>query len=71
MAATWIDEIKTWPSPTPEDDGSRCWLQPKSPTNRFGRLGLPLGQESVLRMPARDTRVLGGNVSPNWSIVRS
>jgi len=64
MAATWIDEIKTWPSPVPEDDGiSLLAATVNALPNRFGRLGLPLGQESVLRMPARDTRVLGDNVS--------
>ena len=64
MTATWIDEIKTWPSPTPEDDGiSLLAATINALPNRFGRLGLPLGQESVLRMPVRDTRARGDTVS--------
>ena len=64
MAATWIDEVKTWPSPTPEDDGiSLLAATVNALPTRFGRLGLPLGQESVLRMPVRDSRVLADSVS--------
>lgn len=59
MAQTWIDEIHTWPSPRPEDEGVSLLA---SLLNRlppvFGRAGLPLGAESVLRMPIADLDLL-------------
>lgn len=55
MAETWIDTIHTWPSPRPEDDGITL-LQGiiNGLPRKFGRLGVSLGQESILRMPAGD-----------------
>ena len=59
MAATWIDDIHTWPSPRPADDGISALASTISslPT-RHGRLGMPLGPESILRMPAGDAKKL-------------
>ena len=59
MAATWIDEIHTWPSPRPADDGISLLASTISglPT-RHGRFGMPLGPESILRMPAGDAKKL-------------
>ena len=59
MAATWIDDIHTWPSPRPADDGISALASAISslPT-RHGRLGMPLGPESILRMPAGDAKKL-------------
>jgi len=59
MANTWVEDIRTWPSPRPEDDGisllSDCIARlPR----RFGRLGMMLGAESMLRMPAADFAAL-------------
>jgi len=64
MAATWIDDIHTWPSPRPKDDGISLLAEviSKLPT-RFGRLGLPLGPESILRMPAGDAQRLIDSLS--------
>lgn len=55
MQATWIDTIHSWYSPQPDDDGVSllCATLNQLP-RRFGKLGLPLGNESHLRMPARD-----------------
>lgn len=55
MAGTWVEDIHTWPAPRPKDDGisllTNVILQlPR----RFGRIGIPLGYESILRMPAGD-----------------
>ncbi len=55
MAATWVDDMRTWPSPRPEDDGVtllRAAIQdlPRA----YGRLGVPVGHESALRMPLGD-----------------
>ena len=59
MAATWIDDIHTWPSPRPADDGISALASAISslPT-RHGRLGMPLGPESILRMPAGGAKKL-------------
>ncbi|MEQ8708948.1 MAG: Xaa-Pro peptidase family protein [Rhodospirillales bacterium] len=55
MAATWIEDIRTWPAPRPSDDGISllCSVFAELP-RRFGRLGVPMGHESYLRMPAGD-----------------
>lgn len=55
MARGWISDIRTWPAPAPDDDGITLLadtlraLVPKS-----GRIGLPMGHESHLRMPLGD-----------------
>lgn len=52
MATTWIDDIRTWPSPAPEDDGIsllRHTLQEVA--GRAGRIGVPMGAETHMRMP--------------------
>jgi Xaa-Pro aminopeptidase len=62
MAETWVDMIHTWPSPRPEDDGITL-LQKiiNGLPRKFGRVGVSLGQESILRMPAGDfQRLLSG-----------
>lgn len=59
MQQTWIDDIRSWSSPQPQDDGISLLLSTirELPT-RFGRLGMTLGIESHLRMPANDYRQL-------------
>ncbi|NQW00266.1 MAG: aminopeptidase P family protein, partial [Rhodospirillales bacterium] len=54
-AATWVEDIHTWPAPRPDDDGISL-LQGviAALPRRFARLGVPLGHESHLRMPAGD-----------------
>ncbi len=55
MRATWIDDIRCWSSPQPEDDGiSLLKHSIEELPNRFGHLGVPLGPGSHLRMPAQD-----------------
>lgn len=59
MQATWIDEVHTWPAPRPADDGvSLLQSTVKDLPRRFGRVGMPMGPESILRMPAADARTL-------------
>ena len=55
MALTWMEDIRTWPAPVPEDDGIsllRSTLDglPK----RFGKVGAEMGREMALRMPVSD-----------------
>jgi len=55
MKGTWLDDIQTWTSPNPEDDGISLLLSTiKSLTKKYKCLGVPKSQESVLRMPLDD-----------------
>ncbi len=55
MRRTWLDDIQTWISPNPEDDGISLLLSTiKSLTKKHKCLGVPKSQESVLRMPLDD-----------------
>ncbi len=59
MQQSWIDDIRSWSSPQPQDDGISLLLSTIAELpKRFGRLGMTLGKESYLRMPARDYRHL-------------
>ncbi len=55
MSATWLDDIRTWSAPQPEDDGITLLadlLAEAAGTD--GRIGTPMGHETHVRMPARD-----------------
>lgn len=55
MARTWIEDIRSWPSPAPGDDG--VTLLAETLTELLGsraRVGVPMGPESHLRMPLSD-----------------
>ena len=55
MAATWVEDIRTWPAPRPEDDGvSLLAATLAEQATRWGRIGVPLGHQTHLRMPAAD-----------------
>jgi Xaa-Pro aminopeptidase len=55
MQQSWIDDIRSWSSPQPEDDGISLLLAAiRELPRRFGRLGATMGMESILRMPVRD-----------------
>ena len=55
MSATWLDDVRTWPAPRPADDGITLLTQTiKELCKSNKRLGIPLGHESLLRMPAGD-----------------
>jgi Xaa-Pro dipeptidase len=52
MAATWVADIRTWPAPRPDDDGTTLLASALSGLpRRFGRIGAELGREMPLRMP--------------------
>jgi Xaa-Pro dipeptidase len=55
MALTWVDDIRTWPAPVPEDDGvSLLTATLAGLPRKFGRIGAELGREMSLRMPVID-----------------
>ena len=59
MRGTWIDDIQTWTSPNPEDDGIGLLLQTiKSLMSKHKCLGVPKTLESTLRMPLDDYEYL-------------
>ncbi len=63
MAKTWIDDIRTWSAPDLKDDGVsllRDTLIELTPAE--GRIGIPDGHESHLRMPLADLERLRGQL---------
>ena len=51
MARTWIDDIRTWPSPSPDDEGVSLLADVLAGT---ASLGVLMGPETTLRMPLQD-----------------
>ncbi len=55
MRSTWIENIRTWDAPDYEDDGVSLLADTLSDClPQGGRLGLPMGRETSLRMPLAD-----------------
>jgi Xaa-Pro aminopeptidase len=65
MSRTWIADIRTWDAPDPVDDGvslladTLAGIVPAS-----GRIGLPMGPETNLRMPLGDFDTLRTRLAP-------
>lgn len=62
MRQTWVDDIRTWSAPNPQDDGQSLLMDLLSPLARTGAcIGVLKGHETVLRMPLGDyERLLTG-----------
>lgn len=57
MERTWIEEIRSWPSPTPDDEGvSLLVAEMRSLGAGAGSVGVPMGPETSIRMPLSDWR---------------
>ena len=55
MSQTWIDDIRTWPAPVPEDDGVTLLAETlREVAGGTGCLGVPMGPETQVRMPPAD-----------------
>ncbi|TQV79968.1 aminopeptidase P family protein [Denitrobaculum tricleocarpae] len=55
MARTWVEDIRTWSSPRPEDDGITLLTTAlRDSAGATGRIGVPMGPETHLRMPLGD-----------------
>ncbi len=55
MCKTWLDDIRTWSAPCPEDDGvSLLGDTLREVARPDGRIGVPMGPETSLRMPLAD-----------------
>ena len=64
MEKTWLEDIRTWRSPAPDDDGVTLLADTlREAVPPGGRIGTPKGPESHVRMPAGDfdrlTRAIG------------
>jgi len=65
MARTWVDDIRTWSSPCPEDEGVSLLAETiRECTDGAGAIGLPMGPETALRMSLNDFYRLGEIVAP-------
>ena len=55
MSTTWIDDVRSWSSPQPDDDGVTLLVDcVRELVGGDGRVGVPMGPETHLRMPLRD-----------------
>ena len=64
MARGWVEDIRTWSSPHPTDDGvSLLAATLAEVAGEAGRIGLPMGRETHLRMPLGDFESLREKLS--------
>ncbi|MYU10525.1 M24 family metallopeptidase [Streptomyces sp. SID8361] len=55
METTWIEDVRSWESPAPEDEGVSLLARTiREFLGATGRLGVPLGPETTVRMAAAD-----------------
>jgi Xaa-Pro dipeptidase len=64
MEETWIDDVRSWSSPQPGDDGISLLTETlASLPKQFNRLGVSLAEETYLRMPQQDYQRLALNLN--------
>ena len=77
MDETWIEDVRTWPAPRPDDDGVSLLAQTlREVAGSAGRIALPMGHETHLRMPLADfdalrNRLPGGAFVDATPLVRA
>jgi len=55
MGRTWLDDIRSWASPQPDDDGRTLLVQTLTEVaGKAARIGIMKGKETHLRMPLGD-----------------
>jgi len=55
MRKGWLDDVRTWSAPSPDDDGISLLTELLAPLSARGaRLGVMKGHETMLRMPLSD-----------------
>ena len=65
LETSWCDNLLTWPSPRPENEGLDLLQAVLGKVrHRFGRIGMELGPESRLGMPVADMQRLAQMVAP-------
>lgn len=68
METTWIEDIRTWDSPQPQDEGVSLLADTLRSIvgNARGKIGVPMGPETTLRMPLKDYFLLQESL-PNFT----
>ena len=65
MQTTWIDDIRSWRAPDYTDDGVSLLAETVAEmTGPTARIGLPMGRETLLRMPLADLERLRDVLKP-------
>lgn len=65
MSRTWLSDIRTWDAPDPVDDGVGLLSTTLAElSGRTGRIGVPMGLETSLRMPLADYAELAHRIHP-------
>lgn len=55
MSNTWLDDVRSWSSPQPHDDGVSLVIDAvRELGGASARVGVPMGPETHVRMPLRD-----------------
>ena len=62
MSKTWIEDIRTWPSPDLKDDGVSLLSDTLDEIAQNKNIGIPSGTETCVRMPQTDLKKLSQNV---------
>jgi Xaa-Pro aminopeptidase len=66
---TWVDDVRSWPSPRPMDDGVSLLADTlKSVANGSHHIGAMLGPETHLRMPAANYQILLEHLSSHQMV---
>lgn len=65
MGRTWLQDIRTWDAPDPNDDGISLLADTVAEqVPEQGQIGLPMGLETHLRMPLADFETLRARLAP-------
>lgn len=65
MGRTWMQDIRTWDAPDPVDDGVTLLADTlREVMPEAGRLGIPMGLETHLRMPLADYHRVAALIAP-------
>lgn len=65
MARTWVEDVRTWDAPDPRDDGVSLLAESlAAAVPESGRIGLPAGPETHLRMPLSDHARVAERLAP-------
>ncbi len=77
MSQTWLSDVRTWLAPQPEDDGISLLTDTlREVLPEGGVLGVPMGHETHIRMPAADfdvlrTRLDNVQIADGTEVIRS
>ncbi|MBT5413387.1 MAG: aminopeptidase P family protein [Rhodospirillaceae bacterium] len=64
--SSWVEEVRTWPSPRPENEGLDILRDLIAGTRRrYGRIGVEMGPETRLGMPVEDLLRLRDMIRPH------